>query len=587
MGVAVLGASFIPLVIESAAGSSSPFLLNAAWRLGVGLGCLAIAWIFFGRLLLRDGTVLWQHRGRLMDWALFGTVVGSFDYAFFALSLRFIDIAVATILIETYPLLVILLSSWLYRRERRYRRNLLSLVVLLAVCFVGFVLLVSSQSESVAGLAAEGFISGGVIWGVGLAFGGALAVACAAFTFRWCDSMSREVGGTLTTPVDARRLSLFFMVVALAVCNLVSAPVNAAIGAVSGESISVGALLVGVFVGGILVQTLPSVAWRSANLVSNDLGVNALLYGVPVLSVVWLWLLSDVDVARADYFVIGVVGVVCGNLLINFEAEVRWGFKALVLGLAGCGAVVVLRDEVFRRLDVSGFDWYESGYFEALALSATVFTLILSFRVARFVSRARDEDNQVFSLFRALESLARRGVVSREACEAVLEIASANGRGLEESYSKCRRCLEEAMVRAGRSERDRLVEAEVGLDSLAHSRRQGINFGEFCALMISGVMTVWLALFSKPGVSGVLGFMSDIFTMLFSAVVIFLMVNVLDLQHERGQRLLTRSGSRFYRGFGLSFGDSVGRTFEQWLSVGASLSVTTAYGWLLWLRWVG
>ena len=244
-------------------------------------------------------------------------------------------------------------------------------------------------------------------------------------------------------------------------------------------------------------------------------------------------------------------------------------------------------DEVFRRLGVSGFDWYESGYFEALALSATVFTLILSFRVARFVSRARDEDNQMFSLFRALESLARRGVVSREACGAVLEIASANGRGLEESYSKCRPCLEEAMVRASGSERDRLVEAEVGLDSLAHSRRQGINFGEFCALMISGVMTVWLALFSKPGVSGVLGFMSDIFTMLFSAVVIFLVVNVLDLQHERGQILLARGGSRFYRGFGLLFGDNAGRTFEQWLLVGAGLSVTTAYGWLLWLRWVG
>ena len=43
----------------------------------------------------------------------------------------------------------------------------------------------------------------------------------------------------------------------------------------------------------------------------------------------------------------GTAAIITANLTMNFEAEIRWGFRALVLALIACGAIVYLRDDVF------------------------------------------------------------------------------------------------------------------------------------------------------------------------------------------------------------------------------------------------
>ena len=62
-------------------------------------------------------------------------------------------------------------------------------------------------------------------------------------------------------------------------------------------------------------------------------------------------------------------------------------------------------------LNVVQWDWTGGGYFQSITLAATVFILLLAFRVSRVVTRASDEDNRTFLVYRKLDMLARRNVV--------------------------------------------------------------------------------------------------------------------------------------------------------------------------------
>ena len=244
----------------------------------------------------------------------------------------------------------------------------------------------------------------------------------------------------------------------------------------------------------------------------------------------------------------------------------------------------------------------DAGYFEALALSATVFTLILSFRVSRLAGRIRDEDERALRLFRELSSLSRRGVIAPEACLEVLRIDQVQGDELEDAYNRARYWVLQAMSHAWGRDADRLTLVELELDSLVHSRRQGINFGELCFLFIFCGITIGLALSARPDAGGFIAFVIEVFTMLFSAEVVFLTLNVLDLQHHRkGDLLQERAGlpaswselgldefiSSQHGGYAVVFQEEAQRTAEQWISVVGGVAIVCAYVWLLGHKWLG
>ena len=123
-------------------------------------------------------------------------------------------------------------------------------------------------------------------------------------------------------------------------------------------------------------------------MVTMNLGVTALGYVIPVVSFAWLAVFGKIDVLRVDYLIVGVAAIITVNLLINSEAEIRFGFKALLLGLWACGAFVYLRDDVLQYLPFGEWQWPGETYFGALGLSATVFTLLRSFLVEMLVTAA-------------------------------------------------------------------------------------------------------------------------------------------------------------------------------------------------------
>ncbi len=105
------------------------------------------------------------------------------------------------------------------------------------------------------------------------------------------------------------------------------------------------------------------------------------------------------------------------------------------------------------------------------------------------------------------------------------------------------------------------------------------------SLFVFGGITVIFTLAGRPNVGQWGGFFVEFFAMLLSSVVVFLTVNVLDLQADRNSPVLERRDE--LGGFGVNFEDEKDRTAERWVSVLAGVGVGVAYAGLLAHKWLG
>ena len=150
--------------------------------------------------------------------------------------------------------------------------------------------------------------------------------------------------------------------------TLLIVPLSLLIGISSGETIldkSVpingiipGNALILIVIGGALIHPIAGVAWRQSSIMlAHNPGINALEHMRPILTLLWLLALSltvvngerlidEISVA-GDYLIIGVVAIIIANLLLIFEAEIRWGFKALMIAL-GAVEPLCFRSSLFK-----------------------------------------------------------------------------------------------------------------------------------------------------------------------------------------------------------------------------------------------
>ena len=554
--------------------------------------------LIFYRGTLLDRRVLSLVVQHVQSWPMIWMIISTFEFALFIWSVKFIDIAVAAILYETWPVLLIFLTAWLFREEARYRRISLTTWLLVLLSMAGFSFALASQTADFGSL--WDIFSDGSYVGAILAILSTIAWSLTAFSFRWGANLGREVTQSAgQRGTDYLSLELCFVVVGVFIVSLLAAAVSSGIGLARGELLNLSQTPVKTFIGGGFLLGLAavggSIAWRKANIYTTNLGINALAYATPVLSLIWLFSLGQANVTRVDYLVIGAAAIITANLLINFEAEIRWGFKALLLGLGTCGAVVYLRDGVFEFIGIDRWNWTAGGYFESIALAATIFILLLAFRVARLVARTSEEDTRTFSIYRKLDMLSRRGVIHHRVCELILEIDQARNDSAKEkaAYNEARQLLA-AVDPQPLNEADSLLlsDAEANLDALARSKQVDIHFGEMFALSIFGTVTVGIALLSRPPLEeGWTRLLIDLFAMVISAVVIFLLVHIQDLQRERDDRKLEASDSGTeFRYYVARFYDTAQRSFDQRLSVIVGGAIILTYGALLahkWLGWFG
>ena len=588
MLIAVFGISLIPLFVDLGGGSKNPFIFNAWLRIGASIGCLLFLLVQYrgARLERKFSTTVMKW---VFTWpnnkTLILTTLVTFEYALFAWSVKFIDITVAAILFETWPVFVILFSTWLFKEDLRYRRITPMTIILVFLSVAGFVFAIASQTVEVSVF--QDIVNLNSLIGAVLVSLAAITVAFVAYGFKWGADLSQD----LAKGEDAKSLEVFCATIALLITSLVSVVVSTGIGLFSGETLTFQDMEIPVVAG--IVAAFSWIALRKANFTTDNLGINAIAFITPILSVTWLFWIADAKPIRLDYLVIGAAAIITANLLINFEAEIRWGFKALILALGTCGAVVYLRDGVFELLGVVKWNWTGSGYFESITLAATVFILLLAFRVARLVSRTSEEDNRTFIVYRKLDLLARRGIINPEVCYYILQIDQANNNVSAEqaAYAKARRLIAAVDPRhLNEADSQLLSDAEANLDALARSKQVDIHLGEQFALGIFGAITIGLALLTLPPQveEGWTRLMVDLFAMLISAVIIFLLVHIQDLQRERdGSKLESLDSHAAYRNYLARFLDTRQRVFDQWLSFTVGTAIVLAYAGLLAHRWLG
>ncbi len=583
MLLTVVGFSFVPLLVAVGGGTESPFLFTAGVSLGTGLGSAFFLTVVFGRAL-RSRSVLSLISQRLLSWSLFLVIINQFVYSLFAWSTRYLDFSVVTTLFETWPIFLIVLTAILYRAQARYYKITPSMVWLLVTGFVGFAFVTTSQSGGF-GNWDDSQLSDTVI-GLALVISAVLVAALPAFGFKWGTDLSESLPDEVVGDRDRPLVEVCCSLIAFCIASFVGIGLNAGVGFIVTETISMKSLAIAV-ASGALVMAPASISWRAANMLTSNLGINALSYATPIFALLWLFLFWRVDVARIDFLIIGAAAIITANLLINFEAEVRFGFKALILALWACGTFVYLRDELLVLLPFGGWLWPRETYLGALGFSATVFILLLTFRVARVAPRTQDEDNRIFALHRNLELLARRGLIAPEASGHLRAIdGSRNAEELRRAYTRVKLCfVQAAAADLPVADRRLLANAETQLNMMVHSRQQGVDFGELFSLIIFGGSTVLLSLLSRPEVSGWTAFLYEVFSALFPAVIIFLIVNVWDLHRDRANLVLaTQEGPE---GYGVIFRDPRSRRFEQGVSVVIGLLIIVAYAVLLWYKWIG
>ena len=616
--IAVISYALIPAAIEYIGGEKLPFFFVAAWRLGVAVGCVAILIVFYlplwlnrynwGRFKyylstsetkavdwrfpvinlhlqvdeLRIPLVNWKVPGDFIDWRILLTILGNCEYALFAWSLQYIDITMATIVFQSWPIFFLILSALLLRENIRHLHNgktALSLFLLVSLSVIGFAFIVFSQSGEIGHL---GNVSR-LITGVVLVAGAMALGNLKAFGIDWGRRLGNQLSGDLTGLGSSP--AMFFVLVSFLISSFGAAAVGLIVGLGRSETWDMEILGMA-FLGGMVVNGTAGIMWRKANMTDDDIGFNALGYAIPVVAILFLLLFGMAGVSQIDYLIIGVMAIVVANLLINFEAEVRWSFEALILALGGCGTLIYFRDELLDWLGIPNWTWSGDGYFGSIAMTATVFTLLLAFRVARLVTRTNDEESRTFNILRKLDRLVRRGVIDEDVRHCILVIDETNKQPiLKEYYLKARSYIANATPEND-ADRDTLVQVEADLDMLVRSQQTTPVLGEIFALLVFAGITIVLTIFTKPTEpEGWIRLLLDLFAMLVSSVIIFLMIYSMDLDRERDAHILERTTEDGE--YLLLFPDTERRLFDQWLSVAVGVIIILVYAGLMAHKWVG
>ena len=584
MVIVVLGISVIPLLFSFAGSSQAPFLFSSSWRLGVALGCAFFLCVFYWPLIT-DRVIRSLIAKRVLSWWILFAVAGNCEYLLFAWSTNYVDISVSTILYEVWPLFLIWITAYLYKHDARYSKISYASLPLLILPFIGYMLAIASQSGELPLIFNEGISS--TIKGAMLALGAAILAPMMAFGFKWGSDLSSEITNMRKqTSGKYQSLDMFCAIIAFFISSLGASVVNLTAGIIAQETITIQMVIIGV-IGGVTANAIGGIAWRKAHFSTDNLGVHAIAYFIPVAALIFLFAFNQANIIKPDYLIIGSVIIVAANIVLNFKAEIGWGFKALIITLGACGAITYLRESIFQNwMNVTEWNWSSSGYFESIAVSATVFTLLLAFRVARLVSRTNDEASLLFGIYRKLELMVNVGILSSDILGYIREIDnSKNSSRLRNAYTKARKCIAKADSQNSDS-REMLIQAESDLDALVRSKQMGLVFGEMFAIVIFAGITISLALFTRPPeTQGWILLMIDLFAMLISSVIVFLVVYVFDLDRERdGSKLEHDTETGRYL---IKFPETRERILDQGISVATGIGIVITYVVLLMDKWLG
>ncbi len=498
-----------------------------------------------------------SHVSRMLRRDLLLGSLARLDWPLFTAAVSLTAPAVASILfLGLWPMLFVLILQRVTRSasDTRYRQMRSSDYAVMTAGAVGLTLVVLSH-EAETSLLVSGWRT---LAGTGLALVAVSFGAMGAFHYSW----GRRTAALLTdrdvavqrgsSEATATNLTMLAFLAA----NLTVLPALWILGLLVdpfGSMRIKSAEMVAAFVIGAVVVAPEGILTRIANLRTHNLTVNAISYLSPVASIALFVIVGRAAGINGALLTVGASGIVAVNLVLNFDPEspladsqsaaasvgaARHGFKALIFAVWGCGAVVYFRENLLGLVGVTRVEWGDGEYWGLVALCATVFILILSFRQQRLFERTLSEQETAISLFRRVESLHQRGILlNRSSVRDALDVAGSPGvPRSRQAYVSLREALHAATEGSWSEE---ISAAEVELDLLMRSKQEGREFTDLVALALFGSTTVALALLARPAVTGWPAVLADVFATAFAAGIVFLFVALTDRMRTRDVAVLT------------------------------------------------
>ena len=308
MLASVLGYSLMAPALSLLGAAQGPLVHTAFWRLGASLVALPLFLGFWRSTLVVPGVPAVLLR-RLLDRRVPVLLVAYLDLPLFSLALRFVDPSLATVGAGVSSIMMVLVISRSHRGQGIYRRLTLPVLVLAGVSFLGFALVVLSES----GLGSSGpLVSWLTLAGVFLSLLCGTVAGLHGFLLAW----SRDLSGDLRALGRRVHPYLCFLAVYAASQVLVTAASLSAGIVLEGPVLPVRWWALSV-VGGLSYGTASSF-WFVGNLWARSPSVNVLSYLISSVSLGWLVLLGLVGVASPGLLVLGVAVVLGANLGIGF-----------------------------------------------------------------------------------------------------------------------------------------------------------------------------------------------------------------------------------------------------------------------------
>ena len=597
----------------------------------VGPGTTRRGRLFYGLVPLATLPMVW-------------TIISRTDYALYAWSTHYIDVAVSATIFELWPLMMVIFVSLFSGNDRQNQYKHISgyQMTLMCAAFIGLALLILGQSGTSID-AIQLFASHGTK-GIGLALLAAIMAGIgpasaiylghllqygysrSSLTQPDChgsqENVERPNNHIRNVPLPEQQ-RLWFALVVSAIAYTVTGPANLliALTGISGAfQISVRSVLGSVLLGGAILASSGLLLQR-ANARPEGLRINAVFYFTPIISVLLLAVIPGISLARPDLFWIGASLVLALNLIIQSSPDeepdyaqygteappgVRLGFTSLILALWAFGTFIYMRDEI---LPSSWIVWKGTDFWTLLALSATVFALIFGFRVARLSGRLTAEDNMFLDLYRQCEYYVDRKVLVPECLDDLRKFDVAEPVDLPHRYDILTNRFYES-ERLLRKRRNRYLTSakDIGevssldtdsknlstirrkLDQLAHSKQQGKDISELISICIFAGITVSLGLLARPLKLGPIqlgwtGFLSELFVTLFVSIVAFLAFNLFDMRRDRLIPLISQTSDNPQR-LTLFFRHRSDPVLPQRMSVLITILIIVMFTVLLYDKWL-
>ena len=638
-GSAVLN-SFIPLLIHLTAPNSNPFMFHALWIILSIIMIISLLSVTKKKFLDSYQTPtefslkLHAFHPRVRKW-LYRASIGAIDYGIFIWSTQFVATAVSTTIYELWP--GFLVYHILRQRKIQTKKSDINAVLpalskehmfLTALAAVGLLFMLGSQSIDETTSSFVGFSSTtiGIILAIVAAYLAGVSVSSTLFygeelyrmllnyeddnfitkddiekrepkdrnLLLWLTFLGRVLSFLLTFVIS------LVMSLGFALYGLYGARYQTDIRyqTLFSSRILVGAvLLAGV---GIVVAVL----LRVGNIGTSRSGVNALNYLAPFLAIIWLMLVG-IEVPRFDLFVAGGAFILAINVLIQLKPDeerdvskfqkkpmpgVQLGFTAFIMSIWVFGVFIYVRDEIIPS---SWIEFKIGEYWGLIALSSTVFALILGFRMARLTAQINREDETMVNLFRSSEHLVKNGVFSSDILQQLSDLDSVRSINLRTQYNMIRDKIRSRIDSVQSKEnKTLLISISQQLDLVAHSKQQGRDIVELLSLTTFAIVTIGLGLLVRP--KGLVldppswsGFLSEIFVLGFVSTIAFLCINIFDIRRERGTPLLVEINEDFRLFFRFEYHEYNKKLLWQHaIAIVISVMMSATFCWLLYLKWL-